>query len=295
MQKYGVVDNLCDGYVLEVSNNVETLYLDKKEIKKVTIEDDKKTVEEDGVTTTYYGLSAPEKIVTKFNDYTLEERYEYSSSGVLKRKITLMDEAISSITNYNYSKDSALTAFFEDGNIFYTSSDTYSYSEGNQDSSIKIINNLMVKKSDDRAINSDSDKIVVRDKAEETIYALNGQVLKRTFFDNEQILSTTEYFYDGEKLIKELFKEGSKEVITEYKEKEKVITTYQDNELKSVRTINQDGIYEIVYRQNKAYAKVKYDVDSKRALEVKVLWKEAELFLDTFLLQVKKKNQGQLE
>ena len=24
MQKYGVVDNLCDGYVLEVSNNVDT-------------------------------------------------------------------------------------------------------------------------------------------------------------------------------------------------------------------------------------------------------------------------------
>lgn len=275
MQKFGIVEELGEGYVLEVANNVETLYLDKKEIKKVTIEDDKKTVEEEGVSTTYYGLSAPEKIVTKYNDYTLEERYEYTSSGVLKRKITLIDEAISSITNYNYSKDSSLTAFFEDGKIFYTSSGTYSYSDGAEDSSIEIINNLMVKKSDNRAINSDSDKIVVRDNFEESIYALNGQLLKRTFFDNEIILSTTEYFYDGDKLIKELLKEGNNEVITQYNENEKVITTYQDNELKSVRTINQDGIYEIVYRQNKAYAKVKYDVDSKRALEVKVLWKGA--------------------
>ena len=274
MQRLEEIDELTfTGYELQVLDNKEILLLNNEEIKRRLMNDSVEVTRENNVTTTIYNPKRPEKIVVEDGELTKEERFEYSNEGVLKRRINLVNGEVVSITSYDYSSSSGLTAFWVNDyqNPYYASANSYTFLDGDESTNISMISNVMVKKRDGVTANQNGDNIIIRDGNEEITYALNGDVLKRVIYDGDSISSSNEYFYSSGSLAKEINISGNTKKISEYSDRETVITTYDSDNIKARRVISDEGIFETVYRNGKEYALVRYYSDGKRALEVKVL------------------------
>ena len=275
MQRLEALDEPCaSGYGLEVVDNEEILFLDNTEVKRRTNSDSLLITKEGNVITTIYNPEMPERIVVESEKGLSEERFEYFDDKRLKRRINFENGEIVSITSYDYSPSSGLTTFWVNDyqEPFYTSKDSYTFIDENESTNISIISNVMVKKKDGVELNQLDDKISIISNDEETIYSLNGDILKKNFYNGDTISSSIDYFYENGALVKEIFTQGDIKVITEYSENEKHITTFENDVIKSRRNISSNGIFETIFRNGKEYALVRYDVDGKRALEVKVLW-----------------------
>lgn len=275
MQRLAELDEPCvSGYGLEVTDNEEILFLDNVEVKRRTNNNNLEITKEGNVITTIYNPECPERIVVESEKGTSEERFEYFDDNRLKRRINLEDGEIKSITSYDYSPSSGLTTFWVDDyqDPFYTSKDSYTFIDENESTNISMVSNVMVKKKDGVELNQFDDKISIFSNDEETIYSLNGDILKKNFYNGDVITSSIDYFYENGLLVKEIFTQEDKKTLTEYNGNEKHITNFENDIIKSKRKISSSGIYETIFRNGKEYAVVRYDVDGKRALEVKVLW-----------------------
>ena len=261
------------GYTLQVRDNEEILFLDNVEVKRRVVNNDVEITKEKNVITTIYNPNNPERIVVEVDGKVSEEKFEYYDDNRLKRRINMEDGKIVSITSYDYSPSSGLTSFWVNDYIdpYYISNNSYTFIDENESTNISMLSNIMVKKKEGVTLNQSDDKITVRSNDEETIYSINGDVIKKNFYSGDDIVSSIDYFYENGDLVKEIFTQGDIKTITEYNGNEKYITTLENDNIKSKRKISSNGIYETIYRNGNEYAIVRYDVDGKRALEVKML------------------------
>ena len=262
------------GYTLQVRDNEEILFLDNVEVKRRVVNNDVEITKEKNVITTIYNPNNPERIVVEVDGKVSEERFEYYDDNRLKRRINMEDGKIVSITSYDYSSSSGLTSFWVNDYIdpYYISNNSYTFIDENESTNISMLSNIMVKKKEGVTLDQSDDKITVRSNDEETIYSINGDVIKKNFYSGDDIVSSIDYFYENGDLVKEIFTHGDIKTITEYNGNENYITTFENDKIKSKRKISSNGIYETIYRNGNEYAIVRYDVDGKRALEVNMLW-----------------------
>ncbi|MGN0905940.1 MAG: hypothetical protein ACI4NM_02235 [Bullifex sp.] len=271
MQEKAVIGSLTgSGYELEINGDEKVLYLDGAQIRRVSEKDGVRTVTEGNRSVTYSGVAQPVRIVTENGESTVEELYEYSADGVLKRVITVTDGVTSSVTEYDYSPSSGLTAFRQNdySDPMYIGENSYTFLLDGDDVKVSLVSDLILRESGSEGYTSDGDTITVRDGDDVLLYSSETGLLMEMRYSDGRV---TEYTYSGRELISEESIKGQEVTLTEYFPGMTRITVKEGEETRRVREKSDGVISETVYRNSEPYAIVTYDSDGKRVLEVKVL------------------------
>ena len=287
-QQKGSLDVLSPvGYVLEVKDNTETLYLDGKSIQKTTYLEDKEIIVNEDCTETKEfspnGTLLSHTIET--DSLTQSYLYEYTANDILKRIVKSENQEIKEITLVNYSSLAGLTSIVKNEEISYFNDDFYLYSK--DDTNVLIdasIPSILVKSTskageeNNQEIIYEGDDFFVResylDTFIDTYYLSDGKVKEIIERDaSKAIISSTSYHYDKGYLVAEIFTKGSEERTTTYVDKKAAKTILKIDGVITSEFIYNDDLTttEFRYRDYKPYVEILYDFDGISVLDVVVL------------------------
>lgn len=270
MQEKAVTDRLSgSGYELEKNGEERILYLDGEVVKRVSERDGVRTVT-DRNSVTLYEEGRPVKITREGVDGKREELYEYSPEGVLKRVITVTEDGLESITEYDYTPSSGLSSFRRDdySDPMYIGRDSTTFISDGDAVKINVVSGLILRESSTDGYSVEDDTVRVREGSDELFYSAGtGLLMEKRTGDG----TVTKYEYRDGELVSEESRKGSEVTLTEYLPSLIRTTMKEDGVIRRIREKGASGITETVYRNSMPYAVITYDSDGKRVLEVRII------------------------
>lgn len=279
MQRIAEVDEIPTGswYIVE-EGDLSILYNEEGEEVERLISTDEM---EERITATstvrrYFedGILIREEETTEEGTTTLI--YEYSENGNLKRVREVDGEGNESVRDYNYSSLGVISSITLEGSLTLFSSSAqsidgslYSYEEA-RSALLGILEGAG--ESEDGGYTTTETSgfgTIVRN------YDSEQRLIKETWYDREEVaFSTTDYYYDREGRLFFSRRIDGERIEDSYFTSGVLVQTVliEDGQVSTVNSQQDDGtIISLRYRNGRPYARIHYERDANRVLELEVL------------------------
>lgn len=274
------------GFELEVAGDKEYLYLDGKVIEEKQTSFDRVIITKIDEKTIYEfkdGLCSYSLIENA--DGKVETFYEYDD-GILKRKRTVRDGVLDNIISYYYQNGRLMAYQAVEGELvtnYLISGSSFSYNMNGSDDAEKIgfYDRLMIKTDTESLDNENrvyyADGLLHFEDGNDGIlrkvsYDAEGRIVEEKMMKGDEIVSSKVFHYEDGKLVKEESFSSIDKVINLYRDgilhsKE----TYVSDEIIKIRYYEENGEYEIKYKNGKPFARLDYDVTGNKVVGLELL------------------------
>lgn len=289
-QRLNPIEQLSNrGYELSVMEAKEVLYKDGVVIQEKTITPSSIEVKRGGKTeTTRYEDGVVVSLLVEEKEKREETFYEYEDKTLFRKRVVVNGELERIITYYNdgatlvgyqiVELDKTSSVFFSSNTVSYTLQDK------NEGEGIAMYPNGLLVRNEFSASTFSSSEVTVEDnklvltdkKSDESIkvstYDEKGLLTNRQVTKAEEVLEATDFNYTDQGVItREESVLGNVKTVKLYEEGKLISqTTTIDGIIDKIRYYEEDGEFEIKYKNGKPFAKLIYDEDGKSLLDLEM-------------------------
>lgn len=256
------------GYELSVEDDVEILFKDGREIRRVERNDDGYVIIDEGGRISI--TLDDEKRIIREESQEGVRRNNYSDDGLLISSVLSAGDEIISYDSYFYDSSGNLIRLdsldfsyvFSDHSFYFGSGDDVSFVPEGMSSAVSSSAADGITRMEDGSIVSHESDGKVR------TYSPSGLLMREEHGDEVRSFSYSE---DGS-LSSESIVRGHETEIRHYENSAlKGIEYYDGDEMKKVRSYGDGSIEEKRFRDGKPYAIISYDMDGRTVRDVKIL------------------------
>lgn len=257
------------GYELSVEDDVEILFKDGCEIRRVERNDDGYVIIDENDSRISITLDDEKRIIREESQEGVR-RNNYNDDGLLISSVLSAGDEIISYDSYFYDSSGNLIRLdsldfsyvFSDHSFYFGSGDDVSFVPEGMSSAVSSSAADGITRMEDGSIVSHESDGKVR------TYSPSGLLMREEHGDEVRSFSYSE---DGS-LSSESIARGHETEIRHYENSAlKKIEYYDEKELKRVRSYGDGSIEEKRFRDGKPYAIISYDMDGRTVRDVKIL------------------------